>query len=105
MARSRENWDPLVDELSRGGMTQVQFARRRAVALSTLQYWVRKLRRERETGRGRSKRLKFVRVCVREGTAADRQQWWEAQVGTMRLRFEVGTDTAYVAAVLERLGS
>jgi transposase-like protein len=103
MSRSRENWERLVDELKQSGMSQVQFARRRGVALSTLQYWLRKLRDESGSKDRRSRAVKFLPVRVTR-SAIDSQRRWEAEVGTVRLRFEVGTDVAYVAALLERLG-
>lgn len=85
-------------ELGRSGMTQVDFAKRRGVPPSTLRYWIYKLRGKREGG-GSAQSVELVPVRV--SPSAARQ--FEAQVAGIRLRFEVGTEPDYVAAVLNGL--
>lgn len=93
----RSDWERLVAELERGDETQVEFAERHGVALSTLRYWLYKLRDEREGSTARSVELLPVRLTSPAG------RHFEAQVAGIRLRFEVGTEPAYVAAVVNHL--
>jgi transposase-like protein len=94
VAKNRKDWERIVAEFQRSGATQGVYCRRRGVALSTLQYWIRKLR---NTHAGPEVRLLPVRV----EHAADRAI--EARVGDVALRFEAGTSPAYIAAVLQAL--
>jgi transposase-like protein len=97
VAKSRQEWERIVAEYGRSGVRQGKFCKRRGVALSTLQYWLRKLRIEREAG-------KVELLPVRVTSRAERTSGvMEARVDRVALRFEVGTDPKYVAAVLHAL--
>ncbi len=97
MARSRQDWERIVAEYRRSGATQAAFAERRGVALSTLQDWMRKLRREPRDARisGRP-----VRVTAPGATAVV-----EARIDGIAFRFEVGTSAEYVAALLRAVAA
>lgn len=97
MAKSRQKWERIVGEYGRSGIRQGKFCERRGIALSTLQYWLRKLRLEREAG---AVKLLPVRVTNRPERTSGVM---EARVDRVALRFEVGTDPKYVAAVLHAL--
>ena len=97
VAKSREKWERVVAEYGRSGLRQGKFCERRGIALSTLQYWLRKLRLERDGG---TVELVPVRVT---GSTERTSGVMEARVERVALQFEVGTDPKYVAAVLHAL--
>ena len=97
MKRSRADWERLISEFERGSETQVQFCARRSVAVATLQFWLRRLRR------GREKSVSVVPVRLSDGAA--RRLVVEAELGTLRLRFDDGLAPEYIAAVLRALAS
>ena len=97
MAKRRQKWERIVAEYGRSGVRQGKFCERRGIALSTLQYWLRKLRIERETTA-----VELLPVRVTSGMERT-SGVIEARVDRVALRFEVGTDPKYVAAVLHAL--
>jgi hypothetical protein len=76
-------------------MKQRDFCRSRRVAVSTLQYWIRKLRRE---GAG----VQIVPVRVVRGMPA-REAELEARVGAVAIRFTSEVRSEYVAGLLRAL--
>ena len=77
-----------------GWQTQDAFARQRGVPVSSLRYWLYKGRQRRTGG----SRVGLVPVAVT--TAAGH---FEARVGDVGLRFDVGTEPGYVVALLQGL--
>lgn len=94
MAKSREYWEKIVREYEGGHWTQQQFAKRRGVAVSTLQYWLRRVRQARPKGNAK---MLPVRLATVDASAPGHVQVFVA--GT-ELRFSVGTDPAYIASVV-----
>ena len=79
-------------EYKRSGQTQEAFAQKRGVTVSALRYWIYK-------ERGRSSRpVGLVPVGV-----ATTGGYFEVRVGQVGLRFEVGTEPAYVVSLLREL--
>jgi len=78
-------------------MKQGDFCRSRKVAVSTLQYWIRKLRRE-----GARKRVQVVPVRVIRGTPV-REAELEARVGAVAIRFTSEVRAEYAIALLRGL--
>lgn len=100
--RSREEWELLVDESRNSGMTQADFCRERGLSVGALQYWMRKLREERETsGEPLGMRLLPLHVSAPAGT-----EGLEVLLPNgMQLRFPAATQPAYVASVLAALAA
>jgi len=105
MRRSREFWVSTIAEFERSQLTQKSFAQRRGIALATLQWWLVKLRRERQSS------VSLVPVRVIASTApvargrADADHAIEIELGTgVRLRLAIGADLDYVVALAQRLG-
>jgi hypothetical protein len=94
--RSRADWEKLIAEFERGSESQVQFCARRSVAVATLQYWLRRLRRG-----DREKSVSVVPVRLSDGATG--RPGVEAELGSLRLRFEEGLAPEYIAAVLRAL--
>lgn len=97
VARTRNEWERIVSDFGRSGMKQEDFCRSRKVAVSTLQYWIRKLRRE-----GAGARVQVVPVRVMRGTPV-REAEIEARVGAVAIRFPSEVRAEYVAALLRAL--
>jgi hypothetical protein len=94
--RSRADWEKLISEFERSGESQQQFCTRRSVADATLQYWLRRVRRS-----GQEKGVSVVPVRLSDG--ASRRLMVEADLGSLRIRFEEGLSPEYIAAVLRAL--
>jgi hypothetical protein len=95
VSRTRSDWERVVSDFRRSGMKQRDFCRSRGVAVSTLQYWMRKLR-------GDGKKLQIVPVRVVSGSSGDRAEL-EARVGSVALRFSSEVPAAYAIALLRGL--
>jgi hypothetical protein len=105
MRRGREFWVSTVAEFERSELSQKSFAQRRGIALATLQWWIAKLRRERQS----SMSLVPVRVIASTAPSArdgrDADCVIEVELKTrVRLRVPVPTDLDYVVALVQRLG-
>jgi len=96
---SRAFWQRLVGEVT-AGQRAAEVARRYRVPASTLRVWKSRLEREKSTG-GPALLPVVVRPTVRhEGAEGG---LLELSFGRLTLRFESGTDTAYVAELVGRL--
>ena len=103
--RGREFWGSKIAEYERSELTQESFAQQRGIAVSTLRWWLAKLRQERRS----SVSLVPVRVIAstaptaRSAADADRAIEIELKTG---VRLRVTTDVAldYVVALAQRLG-
>jgi len=106
VSRGREFWVATVAEFERSNVTQQVFALRRRVSPSTLQYWICKLRRERQAS------VSLIPVRVVASTAPSARQAEAAAAGEielelksgLRIRFAAGVDVEYVSALVQRLG-
>ena len=94
-ARSSSEWRQIVSEFHSSGETQKAFAPRHGVTAAALQYWILKLRKEGAS----AKRKTFVEVAV-----APKAAQIELELGHGRaLRFETGTDVAYVTRLADSI--
>jgi transposase-like protein len=91
--RDREFWERACREVRRGE-TVSDVARRLGVKPRTLQWWSWKLRQEGAVG------SEFLPVVVGEQASASLGAALELETHGIRLRVEVGSDVAYVAALL-----
>jgi transposase-like protein len=93
MKRTREMWARLVAEYRRGEMTQAQFCGVHGVAVSTLQYWNRRLPED-------SSSVQLVPVRVRAVLQREpREAVVELSLGDVTLRI-VSAEAEYVGAVV-----
>lgn len=93
MKRTREMWARLVAEYRRGEMSQAQFCEVHGVAVSTLQYWNRRLPKE-------SAGVQLVPVRVRAALHREpRDVVVELSLGDVTLRI-VSAEAEYVGAVV-----
>ncbi len=101
--RSREQWAAVVDEFEGSGEPIESFCRRRGLRRSTLYWWKWKLASSpRKSPPDTAIRLLPVTVSPGAGAlAAARGVMLE--VGDVRVHVEVGTDVAYVGALVDRL--
>ena len=105
MRRGCAFWVSTVAEFARSELSQKIFAQRRGIALATLQWWIAKLRRERQS----SVSLVPVRVIASTAPSArggdDADRVIEVELGTgVRLRVPMQADLDYVVALVQRLG-
>ena len=107
--RGREFWVSKVAEYERSELTQESFAQQRGIAVSTLRWWISKLRQERRS----SVSLVPVRVIpstaptARSTADADREIEIEIEIELktgVRLRVTTDADLDYVVALAQRLG-
>ena len=91
--RSREFWENAVDYVETSGETRAQCAKKFGVGEPALNYWIYKLRREREQSTAGGA-LVPVRVITPEAVAP---QHLELAVDGAFVRFAEGTSPEYVA--------
>jgi hypothetical protein len=101
----RRFWSALVARFEGSGRSRREFAAEAGVGLAIFQYWLYKLRRERQALVAVRKpcvgEVRLVPVTVRAcGTAPVRL---ELRVGDVRLRVPVGADPGYVARLAAAL--
>ena len=96
-------WSALVGRFEGSGRSRREFAAEAGVGLAIFQYWLYKLRRERQpavTGKVRVAEVRLVPVTVRARTASARL---EIRVAGVRLRVPMGADPGYVARLAAAL--
>lgn len=100
----RRFWSALVARYEGSGRSRREFAAEAGVGLPIFQYWLYKLRRERDT-RGVRKpavtEVRLVPVTVRARPVAPARL--ELRVAGLRLRVPVGADPVYVASLATAL--
>ena len=102
-AQKREKWVEVVEEYERSGLTQTAFAQQRAVALSTLQSWLRRKRQQQAPER---MRLLPVQVAAAGPPVRARDVPLEVMLPSgVRLAVTPGTDVGYVARLVQVLSS
>jgi len=101
----RRFWTGLVARFEGSGRSRREFAAEAGVGLAIFQYWLYKLRREREAVTGERKapvsEVRLVPVTVRPRPAAI--TGLEIKVAGVRLRVPVGADPGYVARLAAEL--
>jgi hypothetical protein len=100
--RSRQWWQGTVARWKRSGLTAKVFALREGVAASTLQWWSSRLNCDTRAEHG-SPVVKAIEIAVAEGAPLSSRAL-EIAVADVVVRCEVGTDVAYVAALVRALG-
>jgi hypothetical protein len=99
----RRFWSGVIARFEKSGMSRREFAMEAGVGLAIFQYWLYKLRREREGAvTGNAPEVRLVSVKVKAGTAAVVRL--DLHVGAVRMRVPVGADPAYVARLAAALG-
>jgi hypothetical protein len=100
--RQRNDWVQLVTEFENSGLTQVEFAKRRGIKLTTFRqgYSVARKRLGRDSTQ---QPVRFVPVKVGDVDRGRPGRLFEACMGQLSLRFEVGTDVTYVVSLLGQL--
>ena len=100
----RSFWEGLLAEVHQGESIEV-VARRHQVRPRTLQWWAWQLRRE--AGRGKSRAPRLLPVVVRHPSATPivehRASDIAVVVADVRVHLQVGTDVAYVSALVAAL--
>lgn len=96
---STSRWRRLIRDLERSGLSQREFAERRGVSVHTLRYWLYRTRSEKP-----APDLLPVRVVASPAPVARGGEIELVLAGGMALRVAVGTDPAYVAALVRALG-
>jgi len=97
-SKPRAFWEQLIAEFEASGLPHREFVQRKDVKLFTFQSWLYRLRRERE-----SKPPRMLPVRVSAPPVAARPGVLLESAG-VTLRFEVGTDVAYLGELLAALG-
>jgi hypothetical protein len=100
----RRFWSALVARFEGSGRSRREFAAEAGVGLAIFQYWLYKLRRERQTvavGKARVAEIRLVPVTVKARPAAAVRL--ELRVAGVRLRVPVGADPGYVARLAAAL--
>jgi hypothetical protein len=96
----RRFWSALVARYEGSGRSRREFAAEAGVGLPIFQYWLYKLRRERDTrsvSKPSAPEIRLVPVTVRARPAALARL--DLRVAGVRLRVPIGTDPAYVASL------
>jgi hypothetical protein len=94
----RRFWSALMARFEKSGKSRREFAAEAGVGLAIFQYWLYKLRREREVTAARratAPEVRLVPVTVKARPAVPLRL--EVRVAGVRLRVPVGADTGYVA--------
>jgi transposase len=99
MATTKNGFRRLVRELERSGLSHREFAERRGVSLHTLRYWLYRMRAE-----DRGPDLLPVSVIASPAPVARDGEVELVLAGGLVLRVAVGTEPAYVAALVRALG-
>jgi len=95
--RSREFWEGLVREIG-GGVTVSEVARRHDVPLSTLHFWKSRI------GKAPKREVPaLVPIVLKPGLIGAASEC-ELEVGSVRVRFRVGTEVKYVAELAHAIG-
>lgn len=96
--RTRAEWTKEIARYHASGQSAEAFAARRGLNVSTLRWWSSEVRK---AGRSTADQLEIREVLVAE---PDRHEsTFEIGIGSVVMRFEVGTDPRYVAALVATL--
>ena len=104
--RSRAEWESLITEMEVSGQGIVRFSAGRGLEPRTLQWWRWKLRRAEPVVGNAKALVRVIPVDVIESAAAADVGVGvpvEISFGDLVVRIAVGTEPAYVAALVEAL--
>src|SRR6202142_1293569 len=87
----RNDWVQLTTEFENSGLTQVEFAKRRGIKLTTFRQGYSAARKRLRQDAAQQP-VRFVPVKVGEGDRGRTRQLFEVRVSLLSLRFEVGTE-------------
>lgn len=90
MKRSKAEWERLVIEYRNSDETQARFAKRRGIAMSTLQYWNRRVRRDAAP-------IELLPVRVLPGASDGGTV--EIRVGDVVIRMPAGSEPEQIVAI------
>ena len=99
----RRYWSALIARFEGSGKSRKEFAAEAGVGLAIFQYWLYKLRRERDAAARKpmAPEVRLVPVTVRTSPACPARL--ELRMPGVRLRVPVGADPAYVARLAAAL--
>ena len=98
----KPEWLRVAEEFEASGLTQREFAGRRALRLSTLQSWV--YRRRRQERAVAEPPVRLLPVEVSRASAPEAVTLEVMSTAGVRIRFSQGTDVDYVARLVAALG-
>ncbi len=102
--RSREQWAAVIEELAASGESAEAFCRSRGLRRSTLSWWKWTLARASDNRSSTASAIRLLPVAVSsEGPGPTRSRGITIELADVRVHLEVGTDVAYVAALVESL--
>jgi hypothetical protein len=102
--RSRAQWASIVAEFRDSGESIAAFAAKRRLRVSSLKWWCWRVRDTNTTRPEGGDEVRLVPVDV-VGLAARARQPVVVAIGDVEVRVEVGTDAAYVGALVRELRS
>ena len=100
-SRSRQEWEALVAEFGKSGLSQAKFADGNGVSLATLQYWIYKLRREESSAQDEAPPGRFVEVVDSEAKRVAAR----LTLAGCQIEFEELPRPEYLGAVLKALST
>ena len=105
---AQARWRTLIAEYQRSGLGQKAFAQSKGISFSSLQYWLYRGRRKKRGAPARPIRL--LPVSIRKNSPAEvvpRGDRWVTLTldGSYRLRFQEGTDCAYVGRLVSTIAA
>jgi transposase-like protein len=98
--RGREFWEKAVREFEQSPSTQEAFAQSLGVSSAALRQWRLKLRREPSRSLREAAAVRLLPVQTTSPSAPERM---EVGVDGVVVRFQAGTDTRYIAQLVEAL--
>jgi hypothetical protein len=96
-------WERTVEKWRRSGATAEEFAAKSGVKPGTLRWWSYTLKAERRPKRDGSS-IVPIEIAVPISERVGPTPTIELGTGKAVLRFEIGTDVAYIAALARALG-
>jgi hypothetical protein len=104
--RTKECWRELVARWRRSGAAATTFAKEVGIKASTLRWWAYELRRDTRAQHGSSSIVPIeIALPDTPSVLATTQAQLELEAGDVKVRFEVGTNVVYIAALARALRS
>jgi hypothetical protein len=102
--RSRAQWSEMLSRFEASGEPMARFCARHRLSPGTFAWWRWRLRDEQPDGAERGE-VRLVAVDIPTAPAADAASTIRIGLGALDVHVEVGTDVAYVAALVDALRS
>ena len=102
--KNREQWVAVVAAFEKSGESANKFCAKRRIRVASLKWWRWRLRDARAAGLVTSKDVRLVPVDI-IGLAASRPTGVTIALADLEVRVEVGTDIAYIGALVGELRS